>query len=63
MTRFGMKEKDFEKLAEYMKEIIQDKKDIGKHISQFRGNFTEMAYCLPKEKSEPLIAKIIKNLI
>jgi aminomethyltransferase len=63
MTRFGMKEKDFEKLAEYMKEIIQDKKDIGKHISQFRGNFTEMAYCLPEEKSESLIAKIAKNLI
>jgi glycine cleavage system T protein len=55
MTRFGMKEKDFEKLAEYMKEIIQDKKDIGKQISHFRSNFTEMGYCLPEEKSGPLI--------
>ena len=61
MTRFGMKEKDFEKLAEYMKEIIQDKSDIGSHISEFRNTFTEMDYCLPKEKSEPLIKKIIKN--
>ena len=61
MTRFGMKEKDFEKLAEYMKEIIQDKKDIGNHISQFRDNFTEMGYCLPREESEPLIEKITKN--
>ena len=63
MTRFGMKEKDFEKLAGYMKEIIQDNKHISKQISRFRGNFTEMAYCLPEEKSEPLIAKIVKNLI
>jgi len=61
MTRFGMKEKDFERLAEYMKEIIQDKKDIGNYISQFRGNFTEMAYCIPEEKSESLLTKLAKN--
>jgi aminomethyltransferase len=63
MTRFGMKEKDFEKLAEYMKEIIQDKKNIGKQISQFRSNFTEMGYCLPEEKSEPLIKKLLGNTL
>ena len=63
MTRFGMKEKDFENLAEYMKEIIQDNKDIGEQISQFRSNFTEMAYCLPEEKSEPLIKKLLRNTV
>lgn len=63
MTRFGMKEKDFEELAEYMKEIIQDNKEIGKQVSQFRGNFTEMTYCLPSKKSEPLIEKIAKTLL
>jgi len=63
MTRFGMKEKDFEKLAEYMKEIIQDKKDIGKQISQFRGNFTEMAYCLPEKKAKPLIKKLLGDTV
>jgi aminomethyltransferase len=63
MTRFGMKEKDLEKLAEYMKEIIQDNKDIGNHISQFRGSFTEMMYCMPKEKSESLLARLVKYSI
>ena len=63
MTRFGMKEKDFEKLAGYMKEIIQDNKHISKQISQFRGNFTEMAYCLPEEKSEPLIKKLLRDTL
>jgi aminomethyltransferase len=61
MTRFGMKEKDFEKLAEYMKEIIQDNKDIGKKISQVRGDFTEMAYCIPEDKSKSLLTKLVKN--
>jgi aminomethyltransferase len=63
MTRFGMKEKDFEELAEYMKEIIQDKKNIGKQISQFRNNFTDMAFCLPEEKSGPLIKKLLGNTL
>jgi len=63
MTRFGMKEKDFERLAGYIKEIIQDNKDIGKHISQFRNNFTEMAYCLPEEKAKPLIEKILSHTV
>jgi len=61
MTRFGMKEKDFEELAGYMKEIILDHKDIGTQISRFRSDFTEMSYCLPDEKAKPLIQKIIRN--
>ncbi|MBW2006247.1 MAG: hypothetical protein JRI72_16915 [Deltaproteobacteria bacterium] len=58
-----MKEKDFENLAGYLKEIIQDNKDIGKQISQFRGNFAEMTYCLPEEKSGPLIKKFLRNTV
>jgi hypothetical protein len=58
-----MKEKDFEELAEYMKEIIQDKKNIGKQISQFRNNFTDMAFCLPEKKSGPLIKKLLGNTL
>jgi len=63
MTRFGMKEKDFEELAGHIKEIILEHKDIGTQIARFRGNFTEMAYCLPEEKSEPLIKKLLKNTV
>lgn len=63
MTRFGMKEKDFEELAGYIKEVVLDHKDIGAHIARFRGNFTEMAYCLPDENVEPLIQKILRNTV
>jgi len=61
MTRFGMKEKDFEELAGYMKEIIQDDKDIGRQISKFRGRFTQMAYCMPEEQANPLVKKLLRN--
>ncbi len=63
MTRFGMKEKDFEELAGYMKEVILDHKDIGSQIARFRGNFTEMSYCLPDEEARPLMEMILKNSI
>ncbi|MBW1672861.1 MAG: glycine cleavage system aminomethyltransferase GcvT [Deltaproteobacteria bacterium] len=63
MTRFGMKEKDFEELAGHIKEVILEHKDIGAQIARFRGNFTEMAYCLPEEKSEPLIKKLLRNTV
>lgn len=63
MTRFGMKEEDFEELAGYMKEVILDHKDIGAHIARFRGKFTEMAYCLPDEEAKPLIETILRRTI
>ena len=63
MTRFGMKEKDFEELAGYIKEVVLDHKDIGAHIARFRGKFTEMAYCLPDEEARPLMQKILRNAV
>ncbi|MBW2312369.1 MAG: hypothetical protein JRF35_15095, partial [Deltaproteobacteria bacterium] len=63
MTRFGMKETDFEELAGYMKEVILDHKDIGAYIARFRGKFTEMAYCLPDKEARPLIQNILRSTI
>jgi aminomethyltransferase len=63
MTRFGMKEKDFEQIANYMKEIIIDNKDVNEEITNFRKNFTEMQYCMPKDEAKPLIKKLVKNTI
>ncbi|MDP2906582.1 MAG: aminotransferase class I/II-fold pyridoxal phosphate-dependent enzyme, partial [Nanoarchaeota archaeon] len=62
MTRFGMKEKDFEQLANYIKEIIIDNKDVNEEITKLRKNFTEMQYCMPKEQAKPLIKKL-KSII
>jgi len=62
MTRFGMKKKDFEELAGYMKEIVLDQKDAGAEIARFRDKFTEMTYCLPYEKEKALTKQIITNI-
>jgi len=62
MTRFGMKEKDFEELAGYMKEVILEHKDIGSSVAQLREQFTEMTYCLPDDQTRPLMEKMLGNI-
>jgi aminomethyltransferase len=63
MTRFGMKERDFARLAGYMAAVILKGKDVAKDVSGFRQGFTEMQYCLPEEKAAPLINELIDGLL
>lgn len=49
MTRYGMKEKEMKKIAELIKEIILDQKDIEavkNEVIELRDNFQEINYCL-----------------
>jgi len=49
MTRYGMKEKEMQKIAELMKGIILDKEDVGaarNKVVEFRKDFQEISYCL-----------------
>ena len=63
MTRFGMKEDDFRRLAEYMAAVILNRKDVSQSVSSFREQFLEMQYCLPEEQARPLIDELIGSLI
>ncbi|NWG01657.1 MAG: glycine cleavage system aminomethyltransferase GcvT [Syntrophaceae bacterium] len=60
MTRFGMKEGDFEQLAGYMSEVILHDRSVAKEIAQFRKRFTEMIYCLPEAESRSLVEKLLE---
>jgi aminomethyltransferase len=62
MTRFGMKEDDFAKLAEYMSQVIVHHRPMAKEVSQFRKRFTEMKYCLPEEEAASLVQKLIEAI-
>ena len=63
MTRFGMKEDDFEELAEYMSRVILQDRPVAKEVSQFRKRFTEMRYCLSVEEAAPLVNQLIGCLL
>jgi aminomethyltransferase len=63
MTRFGMKEKDFQELAGYMDDSIMHDRAVKKEIIDFRSPFTQMRYCLPEEKALPAIQELLAAVL
>jgi glycine/serine hydroxymethyltransferase len=62
MTRFGMKEKDFEKLSGFIADVIIRNKKVKEEVKKFRENFLQMKYCLSPKEALPIAAKIIKSI-
>jgi glycine/serine hydroxymethyltransferase len=61
MTRFGMKEKDFDVLAGYMADIIIRDKKAKDEVAAWRRNFLGMQYCLSAKEAVPLAARIFSS--
>jgi len=62
MTRFGMKEQDFDTLARFMADVILNKKDAGREIAEFRGGFATMKYCLTPEQTARVAPKLLATV-
>lgn len=63
MTRFGMKEKDFTPLAQYLAEVILREKDVAEKVAEYRRNFTRLGYCLPEEEARPLVEELMRTVV
>ncbi len=63
MTRFGMKEADFQQLAEYMAACIKTDKKVKSEVIKLRKKFVEMQYCLPADKSAELAANVLASIL
>ena len=63
MTRFGMKERDFEELSVLIADVILNDKDVSRQATSFRQKFIEMQYCLPEEQSRPLIDNLLGSVL
>ena len=61
MTRFGMKEKDFDRLAGYVAEAVLRNAPVKDEIKKFRRDFLEMRYCLPVSEALPLAARVLES--
>jgi len=51
LTRLGMKEKEMEEIAEFIKRVIVDKEPTGKvkeDVAEFRKNFQKVHFCFEK---------------
>jgi glycine/serine hydroxymethyltransferase len=63
MTRFGMKEKDFAQLAEYLADCVKLNKPVRNEVRKLREKFLVMHYCLPPEQCIPLAAKVLTSIL
>ncbi|MBS3819594.1 hypothetical protein KGY73_08845 [bacterium] len=62
MTRFGMKESDFDQLSGLIRDVIVQKKDVRDRVKKFRRSFLKMDYCLPLEEAVPLASRIFQSI-
>lgn len=62
MTRFGMKEADFDKLSGLIADVIMKEKKLREEVREFRQNFLQMKFCLAPDDAIPVISKIIKSV-
>ncbi len=62
MTRFGMKEKDFEVLSGLIADVVMRNKNVKEDVKEFRKNFLEMKFCLPPKEAVPLASKILNSV-
>jgi len=62
MTRFGMREKDFDVLAGYIADAVIRNKPVKDEIRKYREGFLEMLYCLPIKDALPVAAKVFAGI-
>ena len=62
MTRFGMKEEDFEGLAEFIADVVVKDLNVKDEVKDYRQKFLEMKYCLSSDQAIPVAAKILSSI-
>ena len=62
MTRFGMKEKDFQTLATLISDLIQHKSIIKDEIIKFRKPFVDMQFCFKEARIQDLVPSFFDAL-
>ncbi|MCP4709240.1 MAG: glycine cleavage system protein T, partial [Planctomycetes bacterium] len=58
MTRFGMKEKDFEQPAQFIRDIVNGKKSVQEEVVAFRRRFLDMKYCFSEKEFGQAVQKL-----
>jgi aminomethyltransferase len=58
MTRFGMEEKDLQKLAQLMRDIIVDNKIVKDEVARFRKHFLDMKFCFSGSEFDDMLQKL-----
>jgi len=62
MTRFGMKEEDFDPLADFIADVVMKDVNVRDRVKDYRQQFLEMKYCLSSEQAIPMAARIMSSI-
>jgi glycine/serine hydroxymethyltransferase len=62
MTRYGMREKDFEQLSRFIADIVLRKRDVSNEVQAFRSIFSKMQYCLTQEETMKIVPGLFDSL-
>ena len=62
MTRFGMKEPDFDGLARLIADVVLRKKTVASEVADFRARFVTMGYCLDIEQTTRVTSRIFESI-
>jgi glycine/serine hydroxymethyltransferase len=62
MTRFGMKESDFDGLARFMADVVLRKKTVAPDVAEFRSRFLTMQYCLTLDQTLRIAPKLLESI-
>jgi glycine/serine hydroxymethyltransferase len=63
MTRFGMKERDFETLAGFVADVVLRDRNVRDAVARERGRYLEMRYCMPASETLPLAAELLTSIL
>ena len=62
MTRFGMKMEDFQELAQLMRDVIIDHKEVKQEVIRLRQRFLQMKYCFAGDDFETYLDRMMRTL-
>ncbi|HID69618.1 MAG TPA: glycine cleavage system aminomethyltransferase GcvT [Desulfobacterales bacterium] len=62
MTRFGMKQKDFQELASLMADLIKNETNIKEKVKSFRERFLDMNYCFNEDDFGDIVSSLMNSL-
>jgi len=63
MTRFGMKESDFDGLARLIAGIVLQKKNLAAEVAEYRKKFSTMEYCLTVDQTLRLAPRLLESIL
>ncbi len=63
MTRFGMVEGDFDRLAGFFADVILRNVDVAEAVAAYRAEFREMKFCLPPEEAAGIGARLLASIL